>query len=110
MLPAHALRLAAARSYLAALADQATSAEASSAYEQTLWTLDWIHGDDAPAHEDVGRTPRAFLADAAQSAIEDLAISGLDALHVGLLLAVFADALALDQPRGRPDHLRSEDR
>lgn len=97
MLLAHALALAEARSYLAALADQAASPDASSAYEQTLLTLDWIHGDDAPAHDTIGvTTDRNVLAAIAGSAVEELAHYGVDELHVELVLAMLADARALD--------------
>ena len=49
MLLAHAITQTKARSYVAALADRASTAEASSAYEHALIELDWIHGDDVPA-------------------------------------------------------------
>ena len=49
MLLPHAQTLAQARSYVAALADQALTLEASSAYERVLLKLDRVHGDDCPA-------------------------------------------------------------
>ena len=49
MLLAHAATLAEARSHVAALADQARTTEASSAFEHVLMELDRIHGDDVPA-------------------------------------------------------------
>ena len=48
MLLPHAQTLAQARSYVAALADQAHSIDASSAYEHVLIELDRIHGDESP--------------------------------------------------------------
>ena len=56
MLLAHAITLTKARSYVAALADRASTAEASSAYEHALIELDWIHGDDVPALDTLGLT------------------------------------------------------
>ena len=97
MLPAHARTLAQARSYTAALADQAHSAEASSAYEHVLIALDRIHGDQCPAL--VAPTPIADVAvlfDAATSAIEDLADHGVDVLEVELVLALLDDAGEMD--------------
>ncbi|QMW67916.1 hypothetical protein H4N58_08740 [Mumia sp. ZJ1417] len=60
MLLPHALTLARARSSLAALADQASSIDASSAYEHVLIELDRIHADDSPAiHSDGTSADRA---------------------------------------------------
>ena len=99
MLLAHALTLAEARSYIAALADQAITIEASSAYERALIELDWIHGDDAPAlyPVDTGDDPDVLLS-VAVSAVEQLADYGVDALHIELLLVGLADARAMDEP------------
>src|SRR5262249_740645 len=44
----HALTLAQARSFVAALADAATDDDASAAFERVLIELDWLHGDDSP--------------------------------------------------------------
>ena len=49
MLSPPRVTLAQARSYLAALADQASTIDASSAYEHVLIELDRIHGDECPA-------------------------------------------------------------
>ena len=57
MLLAHAVALAEARTYIAALANGAVSLDASLAYERTLLYLDSIHGDDVPAL-DTGRPDR----------------------------------------------------
>ena len=97
MLISHALTLGQARSYLAALADQAGSIEASSAYEHVLMALDRIHGDDCPAlyYDSVAEDQTALHA-VATSAIEDLVQHGIDELDVELVLAMLDDAFALD--------------
>jgi hypothetical protein len=51
MLMAHVATLAEARSYLAALVDHAQVFEASVEYERVLLHLDFIHGNDGPAHD-----------------------------------------------------------
>ncbi len=97
MLYAHATALTDARSYLAALADQASSTEASSAYEHALLELDWIHGDDVPALDTVGLTSdRDRLTAAATAVVEKLADYGVDQLRIELVLAALEDARALD--------------
>jgi uncharacterized protein YqfA (UPF0365 family) len=99
MLLNHALTVAEARSYMAALADCARTVEASSAYERALIELDWIHGDDVPALDTMGVTDnRDVLMAVATSAVEQLVGYGVDALHLELLLASLADARALDEP------------
>jgi hypothetical protein len=61
MLLSHAVTLAQARSYLAALADTAGTFEASLGYDRVLLQLDVIHGDDTPALCDVPGVDRDFL-------------------------------------------------
>lgn len=93
----HMRTLARARSQLAALADQAQSVEASSAYERVLLELDRIHGDESPALDTEGLTDdRAVLLAGVSSAIEELADHGIDTLDIELLLAKLEDARALD--------------
>jgi hypothetical protein len=93
----HALTLAHARSYLAALADQADSVDASSAYEHVLIELDRIHGDEGPRLNTSGTSQdSAMLLEVASWAIEDLEQYGVDALYVELILAMLDDANALD--------------
>ena len=97
MLLAHAVALAEARTYLAALADHAACFEASLAYERTLLHLDTIHGDHVPALDSHGLIDdRAALRLIAESAIEDLVAHGVDALQVELVLAMLDDAARLD--------------
>lgn len=99
MLLNHAVTVAEARSYIAALADCARTVEASSAYERALIELDWIHGDDVPALDTMGVTDnRDVLMAVATSAVEQLVGYGVEALQVELLLASLADARALDEP------------
>ena len=82
MLLAHAALLSEARSYIAALADNAKTLEASSAYDLALIELDLVHGDDAFALDAtkpaVGRDALMALAIAA---VERLTTYGVDALH-----------------------------
>lgn len=99
MLLTHAMTVAEARSYIAALADCASTVEASSAYERALIELDWIHADAVPALDTTGLTDnRDVLMAVATSAVEQLVGYGVDALAVELLLASLADARALDEP------------
>lgn len=97
MLLPHACTLAQARSHLAALADQASTIDASSAYEHVLIELDRIHGDDCPAIDPDGLTgDRASLLAAATSALEELEQYGVDPLSIELIIAMLDDAYALD--------------
>ena len=98
MLLAHVRTLAQARSNVAALADQARSHEASSAYEHVLIALDSMHGDQSPALDASGPTSDEDLLFAvASSAIEDLKDHDVDLLEVELLLAILEDAQALGE-------------
>lgn len=97
MLLAHAVALAEARTYLAALADRAATFEASLAYERTLLYLDSSHHDDFPALDTRGViADRATLRALAETAVEELVDHGVDALQVELLLAMLGDAHQLD--------------
>ena len=97
MLLPQALTLAQARSYVAALADQADSIDASSAYEHVLIELDHIHGDESPGLDPSGLPQdRAILLAVATSAIEELEQHGVDPLSVELVLAMLDDAFAVD--------------
>lgn len=95
---AHAQTLVEARSHIAALADNARSVEASSAYEQVLIELDRLHGDESPALSTDGlTTSRDVLFAVANSAVEELLGYGLDALDIELLLARLDEAHGLDR-------------
>lgn len=98
MLLAHAVTLAEARSYLAALADNAHSVEGSIAYERVLLQLDLVHGDQSPAHEDIlpGVLRPDLLYRLAVKTIEDLVRHGVDALQIELVLAALLDARETD--------------
>ncbi|WP_244928554.1 hypothetical protein [Nocardioides sp. W7] len=94
MLLPHALTLAQARSCLAALADQASTIDASSAYEHVLIELDRLHGDECPSADTA--EDRAILLAVATSALEELEQYGVDPLTVELIIAMLDDAHALD--------------
>jgi hypothetical protein len=101
MLLAHAVTLAEARSYLAALADHAGSTDASLQYDRVLLQLDSLHGDDIPGIspvpvDDAGDQGALFAV--AESAIEDLTGHGMDALTVELVLDMLSAARELDKP------------
>ncbi|QCX29206.1 hypothetical protein FC770_09195 [Nocardioides jishulii] len=97
MLLPHAVTLAQARSYLAALADQATTIDASSAYEHALIELDRVHGDEVPTIDsDELCEDRAILLSMATAALEDLDRHGVDALSIELIIAMLDDAYTLD--------------
>lgn len=93
----HAQTLARTRSYVAALADQALTIEASSAYERVLMELDRVHGDDCPALDTEDLTDDcAILLTVASDAVEELENYGVDPLSVELILAMLVDAHDLD--------------
>jgi hypothetical protein len=95
----HALTLTEARSYVATLADQASTLDASSAYERVLIELDRLYDDDCPAiSTDALPRDRAILYAVATSAIEELERHGIDPLSIELLLARLDDAFAMDGP------------
>ncbi len=99
MLLAHAVTLAEARTYIAALTDGARTFEASSGYERTLLYLDAIHGDDSPALDTHGLIDdKAALHALAESAIEELVDHGVDALQVELVLDMLEAARDQDEP------------
>ena len=98
MLLAHAVTLAEARSYVAALADHAQTTDASVEYERVLLQLDWIHGDYIPGISAVPTDVRDVLFDVAESTIEDLIDYGIDALQVELVLDMLWAAREKDTP------------
>jgi len=94
----HALTLAQARSFVAALADIALDDDASSAFERVLIELDCLHVDGSPGLDTDGLSDdRNVLYLGATSAIESLALFGLDALDLELLLVRLEVAHALDR-------------
>jgi hypothetical protein len=98
MLLAHARILARARSHLAALADNASTFDASLEYDRILLELDALYGDSTPAVYAVPALGRPELFAAAAAAIEDLVVVGVDALTVELLLVSLEGARARDVP------------
>ena len=98
MLLAHAVTLAEARSYVAALADHARTFDASVEYEHVLLQLDSIHGGDVPPTTDVLTDRRDVLYTVAEAAIEELTQHGVDGLQVELLLAMLDEARSKDAP------------
>ena len=99
MLLAHALILAEARSYVAALADLAQTFDASVEYERVLLQLDFIHGDDTPALDTAGLTDdRDVLFSVAASSIEELLGHGVDGLQIELVLDMLEVARDKDLP------------
>ena len=94
----HALTLAQARSFVAALADAAVDDDASAAFESVLIELDSLHGDESPGLDTHGLSEdHDVLYLAAAAAIEALALFGLDALDLELLLVRLEAARALDR-------------
>ncbi|WP_141012939.1 hypothetical protein [Nocardioides sambongensis] len=112
MLLADAIAIAEARTYLAALADTATTLDGSLAYELTLLSLDTAYADDVPALDNTFHPPdTAALHAIAAAAISTLASHGLDPLQVELLHAMLDDARTQDrQPpdKQNPDHPQGE--
>ena len=98
MLLAHAVTLGQARSYVAALADAAVTADASIEYDRVLLQIDVIHGDHMPGISPVPLTDRDVLFEVAESAIEELAGHGIDSLTVELVLDMLWAARELDAP------------
>ncbi|MFD4323569.1 hypothetical protein ACFWQC_02975 [Nocardioides sp. NPDC058538] len=92
MLLAHAIALAEARSYLAALADQSDALKTTVAYDDALLYLDSIHADQVPALELLPPLETGLLHVLTEKALTDLAPFGLDPLHLELLLAMIGDA------------------
>jgi len=97
MLLSHAVTLAEARSYIAALADLARTFDASVEYERVLLQLDWIHGDDVPPTTEVFTDRSDVLYTVAEASIEELVEHGVDELQVELVLAMLQAARAKDE-------------
>lgn len=102
MLLTHAIALAEARSYIAALADTATTVLGSIAYDRVLIYLDSVHGDQVPATTEVPIDDPTALHHLAQRSTSELRRYGLDELHIELILAYLTDAWTLDH--GPDDH------
>lgn len=97
MLLPHAHTLAQARTYLAALADEASNDDASSDYENVLIELDRMHRDESPdVYLETVTQDRDIQYDTAVAAIESLKEHGVDPLSLELLLWRLQDAYKLD--------------
>src|SRR4051794_33770991 len=97
MLLPHAHTLAQARTYLAALADEASNDDASSGYENVLIELDRIHRDESPdVYLETVTQDRDIQYDTAVAAIEGLKERGVDPLSIELLLWRLEDAYTQD--------------
>lgn len=97
---AHAIAIAEARSYIAALADTAATILGSVAYDRVLIYLDAAHGDQVPALTEVPIIEPATLYQLAQQSITNLGTYGLDPLHIELTLAYLVDSWTLDHSAG----------
>lgn len=85
MLLSHAISLAEARSYLAALADRTDCLDVSEGYGRALLYLDALHGAAVPALRDVPITDPELVNRLAIRAIESLRDYGVDALQIELV-------------------------
>jgi hypothetical protein len=98
MLLSHAVTFAEARSYVAALANNARTFDASVEYEHVLLQLDSVHGGEVPPTTEVLTDRRDVLYTVAEAAIEELVEHGVDGLQVELLLAMLEEAREKDAP------------
>lgn len=98
MLLSHAVALAEARSYVAALADRTSSFDASLEYERVLLQLDWLHGGAVPPITVVPTSDRDVLYRVASAAICNLGKHPVDQLDLKLCGAMLDAAWERDQP------------
>jgi hypothetical protein len=96
MLLAHAVLLAEARSYLAALADHALTFDGSMEYERVLLELDELHGGVVPPTTGVPVADPRVLYQIACRAIAGLDAHGVDPLGLELCLAMLVAARETD--------------
>jgi hypothetical protein len=96
MLLSHKVLLAEARSYLAALADDAANLDAALEYERVLLELDWMHQREIPPITVVPTADRNVLYAVAQAAINHLVLHGVDPLEVALCQDMLTAAHDLD--------------
>jgi len=96
MLLAHAVLLAEARSYLAALADNALTFDGSMEYERVLLELDELHGGVFPPTTDIPISDRARLYEIAYQAMAGLEAHEVDPFGLELCLAMLIAARETD--------------
>lgn len=96
MLLAHAVLLAEARSYVAALADHAMTFDGSMEYERVLLELDELHGGVFPPTTQIPITDPAVLCRVAYQAIAGLQEHEVDPFGLELCLAMLIAARETD--------------
>jgi hypothetical protein len=96
MLLKHAIELAEARSYVAALADNALTFDGSMEYERVLLELDELHNGVFPPTTEVPTSDRAVLYRVAYHAIAGLEAYDVDAYGLELCLAMLIAARETD--------------
>ncbi len=96
MLLSHAVLLAEARSYVAALADNALTFDGSMEYERVLLELDDLHGGVFPPTTDIPISDPAVLYRVAYQAITGLEAHEVDAFGLELCLAMLIAARETD--------------
>lgn len=102
MLLSHAVLLAEARSYVAALADAADGFDASLAYEQLLLQLDWLHDGIVPPITVVPAGDPNVLRESAARAITELAHHRIDPLDLAICREMLEGVWRLDHPGQDP--------
>jgi len=96
MLLKHAIELAEARSYVAALADNALTFDGSMEYERVLLELDELHNGVFPPTAEVPTSDPAVLYRVAYHAIAGLEAYDVDAYGLELCLAMLIAARETD--------------
>ena len=97
MMLIHAVALAECRSYLAALADTASSLEASLEYQDVLLQLDGLHPGLLPPVTPVPTVNRAVLYAVALETLGRLNEHGLDPFDLALCQCMLATAWGQEQ-------------
>lgn len=98
MLLSHAVVLAEARSYIAALSDSTSDIYAALEYERVLLQLDSLHGGAVPPLTVVPAGDRDVLYRVASAAIRNLGKHPVDRLDVELCGAMLDVAWERDEP------------
>lgn len=96
MLLSHAVLLAEARSYVAALADHALTFDGSMEYERVLLELDELHGGVFPPTTDIPICDPAVLYGIAYQAMAGLQAHEVDPFGLELCLAMLVAARETD--------------
>lgn len=96
MLLSHAVLLAEARSYVAALADHAAGFDAALEYERVLLQLDWLHHGIVPPITVVPSGDPDILFQVALEAATGLAEHPVDQLELEICLSMLRAARDID--------------